>query len=108
MINHLFARPQDVEGGAFHIDALRELEPVGDYTIEFRRFDNLWHTRGERPRPQADTLLIWHCDTRPTFITTTAYDPDMDWARYCEVFSVERWAYPDDFLPYSMTIQTDK
>lgn len=107
MINHLFARPQDVEGSAFHLDLLRELEPAGDYTVEFRRMDSLWHTRSERPRPSSDTLLIWHYGTCPTFITTTVYDPDIDWARYCEIFSVERWAYPYDLLPYSMTIQTE-
>lgn len=65
MINHLFARPQDVEGSAFHLDLLRELEPAGDYTVEFRRMDSLWHTRSERPRPSSDTLLIWHYGTSP-------------------------------------------
>lgn len=105
---HLFARPQDVDGRApFHVDLLRECEPAGDYTVEYRRIDALWHDRNERPRNSTEEILVFHSPAEDQLLSVRSYFFDMDWANYCDVFEVYKWAYLEDFLPYCTTPQTD-
>lgn len=105
---HLFARPQDVDGRApFHVDLLRECEPAGDYTVEYRRIDALWHDRNEQPRQDTDFIIAYGGSPEDPFVSTRYFAPDMDWVHYCETFGIVLWAYIEDFLPYCTTPQTD-
>lgn len=104
----LYARPEAVKGHPTIFEASSEYDPAEGYTTEFANLNTVWHEKSEQPDlKQFDLFICWHDDPRAAFITTMSFDPDIDWARFCEVFNVWRWAYCSDLVPEVMTIKTD-
>lgn len=104
----LYVRPEAVSGHPATFEASSEYDPEAGYTTEFANLNTIWHEADEQPDlNKFDIFICWHKDARAAFITTKSFDPDMNWARFCEVFNVWRWAYCSDLVPEVMTIKTD-